>query len=312
MTDRFRAALDALGATADVLDDEARHSLDVRGYAIGEGRLAAASTAAMRARLDELLDHVERHGSLVPGDRGTQVVGRLLERDAMFLPLVTDPWMLAAAWHVTRARFSVRSPGLRTALPGQGLQAIHADVASRPGTTGPYLGAQVAWAIGDVTAANGATRFVVGSHRSDTIPADTVANPYLPVDGEIALEAPAGSVIVFNVHAWHRAGTNLGFGRRYATFAPCFVTSAEAPPGAGRPSPFGWAVDEVLGHAYAAPVEVAAAHTCWCSGKPYPDGAVLAAPGTARGHAPESHTPLKKGSTSVGQVPRRWRAPPST
>ena len=67
------------------------------------------------------------------------------------------------------------------------------------------LAVQSVWMLDDFTEENGATRVVPGSHRTLKKP----AWGYDPIDGEIALAAPAGSLALWLSHTWHRVGTNV-------------------------------------------------------------------------------------------------------
>jgi ectoine hydroxylase-related dioxygenase (phytanoyl-CoA dioxygenase family) len=61
------------------------------------------------------------------------------------------------------------------------------------------------WCLDDICEANGATRYLPGSHHIRE-PAD------LPADAEVAMrafEAPAGSVIVLDGRTWHSSGDNV-------------------------------------------------------------------------------------------------------
>jgi ectoine hydroxylase-related dioxygenase (phytanoyl-CoA dioxygenase family) len=63
-------------------------------------------------------------------------------------------------------------------------------------------GANAAWCVDDFTADNGATCFVPGSHLLHRLPEpgeEVVAVP---------MEAPAGSLVVFESRLWHRTGFN--------------------------------------------------------------------------------------------------------
>jgi ectoine hydroxylase-related dioxygenase (phytanoyl-CoA dioxygenase family) len=86
------------------------------------------------------------------------------------------------------------------------------------------------WALTDFTAANGGTRFVPGSHRSALTPNDPGALDGVEVR---ALEAPAGSVMVFHGSLWHGGGANtttddwrLGVNVQYC---PGFVRQQQNP-----------------------------------------------------------------------------------
>jgi len=90
-----------------------------------------------------------------------------------------------------------------TILPGETAQPIHADDQLIP-IPKPHVPTvcNSMWALTDFTAANGATRLVPGSHRSD-------ANPDLLVEHEsIAAEMPRGSVLVWHGSLWHGGGAN--------------------------------------------------------------------------------------------------------
>jgi ectoine hydroxylase-related dioxygenase (phytanoyl-CoA dioxygenase family) len=72
-------------------------------------------------------------------------------------------------------------------------------------------GVNVAWCIDDFTEANGATRIVPGSHRLNRKPtADEAAKD------SVALEAPAGSIIVMESRVWHETGNNRTEAQRRA------------------------------------------------------------------------------------------------
>ena len=64
---------------------------------------------------------------------------------------------------------------------------------------------QNAWMLDDFTAENGATRIVPGSHLTRKKP----TWGYEPIDGEIILEAPAGSVAIWISNTWHHSGPNF-------------------------------------------------------------------------------------------------------
>lgn len=64
------------------------------------------------------------------------------------------------------------------------------------------------WAITDFTAANGATRLVPGSHKSDHSPEPLGQYDTIPA------EMPAGSVLVYHGSLWHGGGANTTGERR--------------------------------------------------------------------------------------------------
>jgi ectoine hydroxylase-related dioxygenase (phytanoyl-CoA dioxygenase family) len=56
--------------------------------------------------------------------------------------------------------------------------------------------------------ANGATRVVPGSHLNAKLPLEVLDDPMDPHPEQVIIEAPAGSVVVFNSHTWHGGTTN--------------------------------------------------------------------------------------------------------
>ena len=90
-------------------------------------------------------------------------------------------------------------------LKDQGDQQLHRDGTAAP-DSGPIV-ANSLWAIDDMNKANGATRLVPGSHKTDEPPPDGEA-------GVVYAEIPAGSVIITNAHILHGASANPSGHRR--------------------------------------------------------------------------------------------------
>ena len=108
------------------------------------------------------------------------------------------------------------------------------------GSGGFPLGLQRNLCVDEFRAGNGATRFVLGSHVHNHAPsehlgrdADVCADGHraqhgLPYEGEgtDVIEAPAGSVILYDARTWHRAGVNRSAHKRAAllqAMTPKFV-----------------------------------------------------------------------------------------
>jgi ectoine hydroxylase-related dioxygenase (phytanoyl-CoA dioxygenase family) len=87
-------------------------------------------------------------------------------------------------------------------LPGETAQQLHVDDGfyrlARPRRP---VSISTVWAIDEFTAENGATEVIVGSHRW----ADDQPGPDTEL---VAVEMPAGSVVVFAGTLWHRGGAN--------------------------------------------------------------------------------------------------------
>jgi ectoine hydroxylase-related dioxygenase (phytanoyl-CoA dioxygenase family) len=82
-----------------------------------------------------------------------------------------------------------------------------------------HQGINVAWCIDDFTVENGATRVVVASHRWNRGP--TAADAQIETT---PMEAPAGSMFVFESRIWHRTGANVTNDRRRAAVFAFYTT----------------------------------------------------------------------------------------
>jgi ectoine hydroxylase-related dioxygenase (phytanoyl-CoA dioxygenase family) len=200
-------ALAELGVTQATLAEGTRERLDRDGYAVLPGVLSEEQLDAIRTRLAELLvAEGDQAGLEVHQEAGTNRLADLVNKGPMFKPCFTDPRVLACVGHVL-GDFKLSSLNFREALPGQGLQALHADY----GGPAPASGFQVCnsiWLLDDFTADNGATRVVPGSHRSDTVPRLAMPDPTAAHPDEVLVIAPAGTVVVFNSHTWHGGTVN--------------------------------------------------------------------------------------------------------
>jgi len=209
------SALAGLGVTASSIDDETRKRLDRDGYAPLEGVLSSQLLAVMRNRLAGLLAaEGERAGLEVHQEAGTDRLADLVNKDPVFEICFTHPRLLACVAHVL-GEFKLSSLNFRAALPGQGLQALHAEGGPVTKPSG-YEVCNSLWLLDDFTAANGATRVVPGSHRSGKSPRDVMSDVRAVHPGEVLLLAPAGTVVVFNSHLWHGGTLNRSLMPRWA------------------------------------------------------------------------------------------------
>jgi hypothetical protein len=201
-------ALTDLGVTADSVDDSTRERLDRDGFAPLPGVLSPRQVAVFRSRIAELLAaEGERAGLEVHQEVGTDRLADLVNKDAAFDVCFTDPRLLACVTHVL-GDFKLSSLNYRAALPGSGLQALHAE--GGPVTDPAHF--QVCnsiWLLDDFTADNGATRVVPGSHLSGKSPGDVMTDTRAAHPSEVLVLAPAGTVVVFNSHLWHGGTLNI-------------------------------------------------------------------------------------------------------
>ncbi len=207
-------ALTALGVRDDTLTPQQKEQLDRDGYLPLPGILSAPQVEALRARQEELLaEEGEKAGTEVHQERGTDRLSDLINKDPLFQIVLTQPTVLAVIAHVLRADFKLSSLNSRNALPGQGLQGLHADW-GRLETPGDYQVCNSLWLLDDFTPENGATRLVPGTHRGTQVPSDVMTDPSAAHPDEKVLQGKAGDVVVVNSHAWHGGTTNLTQGPR--------------------------------------------------------------------------------------------------
>jgi ectoine hydroxylase-related dioxygenase (phytanoyl-CoA dioxygenase family) len=137
-------------------------------------------------------------------DETNQRVWSMLSRDPVFEDLAfhriaVDYVRAVLGWPALLGNISANVTG-----PGGGEMVLHADqiFVPEPWAAEPQ-GLNVAWCLDDFTEANGATRFVPGSHRLNRAPRPEDANA-----PTAAMEAPAGAAVVFESRVWHKTGFN--------------------------------------------------------------------------------------------------------
>jgi ectoine hydroxylase-related dioxygenase (phytanoyl-CoA dioxygenase family) len=102
--------------------------------------------------------------------------------------------------------FKLSSLNYRAAKPGKGLQKLHVDWHEAV-SVDDFKVCNSIWLLDDFCEENGATRVVPGTHLAGEMPQDVLADPLATHPKEVLIEAPAGSVFIFNSHTWH-GGTN--------------------------------------------------------------------------------------------------------
>lgn len=211
----MKEALRALGVKDELLTAEEKAFLDEQGYLPLRGLLSDNQVAALRKRFDELVtEEGEAAGKEVHQEEGTNRLADLVNKGVEFEVCFTHPRVLAAMLHVLGENFKLSSLNGRAALPGQGLQALHADwpVGVEPGD---YYVCNSIWLLNDFSEENGATRLVPGSHLSKQHPRDALDDPKARHPDEVVLNEKAGTVVIFNSHTWHGGTLNRSDAPRY-------------------------------------------------------------------------------------------------
>jgi len=212
-------ALTEFGVTGSELDSRERRFLDENGYLPLEGVLDAERISALKSRFDELVEEEgAAAGTEVHQEAGTNRLSNLIDKGEMFHICISHPKVLAAIHHVLGDAFKLSSLNGRAALPGQGLQGLHADW--KEGVEpGDYYVCNSIWLLSDFTEENGATRVVPGSHNSRQHPRDVLDEPTAPHPDQVLLTANAGTVVIFNSHTWHGGTLNTTDQPRYGLHA---------------------------------------------------------------------------------------------
>jgi len=182
--------------------------LDEYGFVVLEELIPRQTAARLEERVKELVarssgaDSPDRH---LPGFFNHVEP----EDDALFLPLVTQPIFLELARSLLGERFQMTEVGCRWRKPGALDGPMHAtrplDSIDRAGLPAPNVCFVLAfsWMLNDLTRDMGATLYLPFSHHAPRGPRPDVDYKHL-----VAVEAPAGSVIVHHGGLWHRFGAN--------------------------------------------------------------------------------------------------------
>ncbi len=173
--------------------------------------LSPARTAEVRERLLAAAAESRRRGApthipqLDPNDRNVRVFD-LLDLDPVFLELIAHPVALELVQAVLGDGYMISNFTANIALPGSGSMPLHSDQALV--VPEPWLAPwsmNVIWCLDDVHEANGATRYVAGSHRCaryGELPCGTRS-------ATVPFQAPAGAILAMDGRLWHTSGANI-------------------------------------------------------------------------------------------------------
>lgn len=208
--------LDDLGVKESLLKDEERSFLDQNGYLVLGKILSDDQVEEIRMAISNLMNSEgEEAGSELldspyirhPREAGADRLADLVNKGSVFDVFYTQPRVLAAISHVLGGEIQLSSLNYRAALPGTGEQKLHADWHEAV-DHGDYKVCNSIWLLDDFSAANGATRIVPGTHLDGQLPQDALEDPLAPHPDQVLIEAPAGTVAIFNSHTWHGGTRN--------------------------------------------------------------------------------------------------------
>ena len=189
--------------------EEAEPLIERDGLCIMESVLDAAALERVRNALkagvarDEANSVQLRGFPFDPDSRNLRVFD-LIGKDRVFVELAEHPIAVELVTHLIGAPFLLSNFSANVTAPGSGAMGMHADQGYLPPPWPPYpMAVNVAWALDDFTEANGATRFVPGSHREDHGP-NWIDGP----DKSVPIECAAGSIFIMDSRVWHQTGPN--------------------------------------------------------------------------------------------------------
>ena len=157
---------------------------------------------------DRLAQFAEAYDSAVAGAAADDVsigssttrVNDFVNRGPEFDALYVYKPVLEACCRIIGQPFKLSTMHARTVRPYSQAQNLHVDF-RREGDGWPMVG--FIMMVDEFRGDNGATRFVPGSHKWSTIPADFPPCKSADYEGQVLACGPAGSVIVYNGSVWH-------------------------------------------------------------------------------------------------------------
>jgi ectoine hydroxylase-related dioxygenase (phytanoyl-CoA dioxygenase family) len=174
------------------------------GFVVIPGPVAPGGLAQLAAAYDSAVASADPEDVSV-GSTTTRVhdlVNRGPEFDALY---IYQP-VLEACYRVIDRPFKLSSLLARTVRARARAQTLHVDF-ERDRDGWPMIGFILM--LDEFRSDNGATRFVPGSHKWDTIPDDLMNAPLEDYKGQILACGPAGSIIVYDGSIWHGHTANL-------------------------------------------------------------------------------------------------------
>jgi ectoine hydroxylase-related dioxygenase (phytanoyl-CoA dioxygenase family) len=130
----------------------------------------------------------------------TTRVNDFVNRGPEFDPLYVYEPILEACCRIIGQPFKLGTMHARTVRPYSQAQNLHVDF-KREGDGWPMVG--FIMMVDEFRTDNGATRFLPGSHKWSTIPADFQKDTTADYESQVLACGPPGSVIVYNGSVWH-------------------------------------------------------------------------------------------------------------
>jgi ectoine hydroxylase-related dioxygenase (phytanoyl-CoA dioxygenase family) len=187
--------------------DRHLESLRNAGYCIIPDVMLARELETARERLDATYQKQV-------GELGAEFLESIQERDLARMPFAQDDWFLKLVAH-EKILPLVRSllgeyvilhlqNGILNRPENRHHQSSwHRDLPYQDWTSSKPLAVSALHCLDDFTHETGGTQVIPHSHRLEKFPSDSYVDQF-----QSQIEAPAGSVILFDSMLYHRAGTN--------------------------------------------------------------------------------------------------------
>jgi len=216
---------------------QAKADIDRFGYALIEQALSPEEVKRTRDHLVKVAASERAKGTATIYDEGvSQAVNVFINKGQPFVDLVEHPLSMELMRHILGDRFLLSGANATIKGPGGPAQIVHSDQTYVPEPWEYAAAGNIIWMLDDFCDANGATRVIPGSHtlkvnppggdytkddpeRSLTEYAKGVEAIQQPPLETLAIEAPAGTALVFEGRLWHCGGANTTSDKyRHAAF----------------------------------------------------------------------------------------------
>src|SRR5436305_5427517 len=191
-------------SAGDALVEEIREV----GFAVVPGVLTDEQLAEMRRRIDEIYEQqVDEIGGLerLALINDVDVARCLLSYDDIFVEMAGLPRVIEVVERFLGEYIVLSSQNAIINRPSDDLFQVtwHRDLQYRHFTSSRPLAMSALFAIDEFSTETGGTHFLPGSHRSEKFPSPDYVERH-----QVVAKAPAGSVVIFDAMAYHRAGAN--------------------------------------------------------------------------------------------------------
>lgn len=183
--------------------DEAREDLQRAGYALVEGALDKEQLTALRRRVLEQAAAEQEIGRAAIGE-SSQRVWNLLNKGRVFHDLLLHPLIENFVPAQLGEHALLQGCVASIALPGNASSIMHYDQICVQPAVDIQIGLNILWFLDDVSADNGGTRVLPGSHLNDMAPDDL-----FDTENTVAAEGPAGTALLLDSRVWHAVGHNI-------------------------------------------------------------------------------------------------------